>query len=44
MVDIVEVKTLIDKGRVSVLLQYGNVILKDMQTGEAVKLGVLSIK
>lgn len=44
MVDIVEIKTLVNKGRLKVILQYGNIILIDTQTDESVKIGELQIK
>lgn len=39
MIDIVEVKTLINKGDLEVSVVNGNILLKNKRNGEAVKIG-----
>ena len=42
MIDIIEVKTLINKGDLEVSVFNGNILLKDKRNGEAVKIGSAS--
>lgn len=44
MIDIVEIKSEIAKGRLKVYLQGVHILLKDTQTGEAIRIGDLLIK
>lgn len=44
MIDIVEIKSEIAKGRLKVHLVGTHILIKDTQTGEAIKIGELQIK
>lgn len=44
MIDLVKIKSEINKGNLEVKISYGNILIRDKSSGEAVKIGEISLK